>query len=145
MEVLFKKLDERAVAPKRGTDWAAGYDLTAIGWEYVNVDPKLILLKTGLALAIPKGYYGELVARSSLPKHGLAPASGHGVIDADYRGEVKFMVRLTVPQIFPRLPIELPLRFGQLLIKKHESPLWVEVEELPKTKRGTGGFGSTGS
>ena len=86
-----KKLDERAIVPTYGTEASAGADLYALLDDDLNINPgEAKMISTGLSMAIPDGYVGLIYARSSLGcKKGLAPANKVGVIDSDYRGEVK--------------------------------------------------------
>ena len=88
--VPIKKLNDKAVIPTYGSEYAAGADLYACIDEPVSIEPgETTLIKTGLAMEIPAGYAGLIYARSGLAsKKGLAPANKVGVIDADYRGEV---------------------------------------------------------
>ena len=89
-QVKIKKLKENAILPTYGTPYSAGADLYACMDEPVTIAPgETVLIKTGLAMAIPEGYAGLIYARSGLAtKKGLAPANKVGVVDADYRGEV---------------------------------------------------------
>ncbi len=88
--VNIKKLDERAVMPKYGSEYAAGADLCAVCDEAVVIPPHCTaMIHTGLAAEIPEGYAGLIYARSGIAsKRGLAPANKVGVVDADYRGEL---------------------------------------------------------
>lgn len=96
----------------------------------------------GLAIAVPQGYAGLVFARSGMAcKHGLAPANKVGVIDADYRGEVKIALHNHGPE--PQR-VEPGDRVAQLVIVPVLQPEPEWVEELPDTQRGSGGFGSTG-
>ena len=99
-------------------------------------------ISTGIALEVPKGCAGLIYARSSLgTKRGLAPANKVGVIDSDYRGEIR-VVLLNHGKEIQR--IEHGERIAQLVITPVLTPAYVEVEELDATDRGVGGFGSTG-
>ena len=91
MKIEIKKLQESAVLPERGSASAAGYDLFACMEEDVVIKPhETKMIGTGLAAAIPEGYFGGIFARSGLSsKEGLRPANCTGVVDADYRGEIK--------------------------------------------------------
>ena len=90
-ELKIKKLDEKAIIPTYGTEYSAGADLYALLDEDLEIKPgETVMIGTGLAMAIPTGYAGLIYARSSLgSKKGLAPANKVGVIDSDYRGEIK--------------------------------------------------------
>ena len=134
----FKRLDPKALLPTRGSRSAAGLDLYSI--EAVSLLPKeRRLIKTGLAAAIPDGYYGRLAPRS-----GLATQKGidvlAGVIDADYRGEIGCLLYNAGDEI-----IDLPAqtKICQLIIEKIITPDAVWVDSLADTSRGSGGFGST--
>ena len=142
-KISVKKLDDRAVLPKYGSDFAAGADLYALLDAPLVIAPgETSLIKTGLALEIPVGYGGFIYARSGLAsKRGLAPANKVGVVDSDYRGEV--MVALhnhsTISQIVE--PLE---RIAQLVIAPFLHAEFVLSDELSDSERGEGGFGSTG-
>ena len=142
-KVCVKKLDERAVLPKYGSDYAAGADLYAVldgATEILPGETKLI--KTGLSMEIPEGYAGLIYARSGLAsKKGLAPANKVGVVDADYRGEV--MVALNSHSNLPQT-IDAGERIAQLVIAPFLKVDFEEADELSSTVRGAGGFGSTG-
>lgn len=135
----FQRLDPRAVLPTRGSEAAAGLDLYSI--EAVRLEPgQRVVARTGLAVAIPKGFYGRVAPRSGLAtKNGLDVLAG--VIDADYRGEIGCLVYNAGSE-----PIELPAqsKICQLIIEKIITPKAVWTDELGKTERGAGGFGSTG-
>ena len=141
--VPIKKLDPRAKLPTYGSADAAGADIYALTDGPVTIAPgETVLVHTGLAFAIPKGYVGLVHARSGMAtKQGLAPANKVGVIDADYRGEL--MVALhnhgSVPQT-----VEPGDRVAQFLIMPVIQANFCEVDELDETDRGEGGFGSTG-
>lgn len=139
-EILkFKKLDAHATLPTRGSDAAAGLDLYSI--DELRLSPnERSLVRTGLAVAIPEGYYGRLAPRS-----GLATRKGidvlAGVIDADYRGEIHCLLYNTGDEA-----VELPAqsKICQLIIEKIIAPVPEWADDLPSTMRGSGGFGSTG-
>ena len=142
-KIKVKRLRENAVIPTYGSAEAAGADL------YACLDGKIIIapgetafVPTGIAMEIPTGCAGLVFARSSLgTKRGLAPANKVGVIDSDYRGE--FFVALHNHGKLPQ-EIEHGERIAQLLIVPVYTPGFTEVTDLSDTKRGSGGFGSTG-
>ena len=138
-----KKLDERAIIPTYGTEYSAGADLYALLDAPVEIAPHtMLLISTGLALEIPEGYCGLIFARSGMAsKRGLAPANKVGVIDADYRGEVK--VALHNHKDAPQA-VEPGERVAQLAIVPFLKAEFEECPELSDTVRGFGGFGSTG-
>ncbi len=142
--VSVKILDPRAKLPAYGSPDAAGADLYALTDGPVAIVPgQTVLIRTGLALAIPKGYVGLVYARSGLAtKQGLAPANKVGVIDADYRGEL--MVSLHNHSESYRF-VENGDRIAQLVITPYLTAQFTQADELDGTQRGTGGFGSTGS
>ena len=141
--VNIKKLNEKAIIPTYGTEYAAGCDLYACMDEDVTINPhETAFIKTGIALEIPVGYAGLIYARSGLAcKSGLAPANKVGVIDADYRGEI--MVALHNHTNEPK-SVGVGERVAQLVITPYIVAAFNEVDELEDTIRGAGGFGSTG-
>ena len=143
MKIQIKKLTETAILPERGSDYAAGYDLFADVKEQVELLPhQTAMIPTGLAMEIPEGYFGGIFARSGLAsKEGLRPANCVGVVDADYRGEVKVALHNdgeTVRVIAPGQKV------AQLVVVPFLSVEFDEVDALSDTVRGAGGFGSTG-
>ena len=143
MEVKIKKLDPRAKLPQYGSVSAAGADLYALLEHSVILAPgETALLPTGLSAEIPEGYVGLIFARSSMGiKRGLAPANKVGVIDADYRGEIKVGLYNHSGEAQTVEPFE---RVAQLMIVPFLRAEFIESETLSDTKRGEGGFGSTG-
>ena len=138
-----KKLEEGAKIPFRATLHSAGIDLYALLKEPVEIGShEICQIHTGIACEIPIGFAGFIFARSSLGiKHGVTPANCVGVIDSDYRGEiiVDLINQLDTPFI-----VQPGDRIAQLIIMPVMTPDIEEVEELTPTRRGTGGFGSTG-
>ena len=135
----FKRLDPRAELPTRGSAAAAGLDIYLIE-ELTIVPGQRALGRTGLAVAIPEGYYGRLAPRSGLAtKQGLDTMAG--VIDADYRGEIGCLLYNAGDET-----INLPAgsKICQLIIEKILTPTPVWADEISDTDRGSGGFGSTG-
>jgi dUTP pyrophosphatase len=144
MKIKIVKLDERAVVPAAGTGHSAGYDLCACMKEERTViaPGSTKLIGTGLAAAIPEGYFGGVFARSGLSlKQGLRPANCVGVIDPDYRGEI--CVALHNDSGTERV-IEQGERIAQLLILPFMKAEFEACESLDVTSRGEGGFGHTG-
>jgi dUTP diphosphatase len=135
----FKKLHPEAILPRRGSSSAAGLDLHSI--ERITLGPKeRIAARTGLAVAVPDGYYGRVAPRSGLAtRHGLDVLAG--VIDSDYRGEILCLLYNTGEE-----GIELPAgtKICQLIIEQIITPSAVWVDQISATERGGGGFGSTG-
>ena len=141
--VKVKKLRPDAVLPTYGSSEAAGADLHACLDEAITILPgETAWISTGLALEVPKGCAGLVFARSSLgAKRGLAPANKVGVIDSDYRGEIRVVLlnHSRQPQT-----VEPGERVAQFLITPVLTPVYEVAEELSDTDRGIGGFGSTG-
>ncbi len=144
MEVKIKKLTDTAKIPTRGSEYAAGYDLYADIIEAVNIKPhETAKIGTGLSVEIPDGYFGAVFARSGLAsKQGLRPSNCVGVCDSDYRGE--YIVALHNDSEEERT-INPADRIAQLVVMPYLAVEFKEVEELSNTKRGDGGFGSTGT
>ncbi len=141
--IAVKKLDERAILPTYGSEYAAGADLYALSEGEITILPgETKLVRTGLAMEIPEGYAGLIYARSGLAsKRGLAPANKVGVVDADYRGEI--MVALHNHSSSPQR-VENGERIAQLVVAPFLKASFEEAESLRSTARGVGGFGSTG-
>jgi len=141
--IRVKKLSANAILPTYGSNEAAGADLYACLDEAVEIQPgEVFWVPTGIALEVPKGCAGLIYARSSLGvKRGLAPANKVGVIDSDYRGEIRVVLLNHSNQVQTVAPGE---RIAQLIITPVLTPAYEEVEELSDTQRGEGGFGSTG-
>jgi dUTP pyrophosphatase len=139
MQIRFKKLHPTAVMPKRATDGAAGFDLTAVTCKYG--DNGKVFYDTGIAVEIPAGYVGLVFQRSSVHKTGLMLCNAVGVIDADYRGSIQFVFRVGYGGCSPYKPGD---RIGQLVIVQNPQIEFVESDKLSETARGTGGYGSTG-
>lgn len=143
ISVKIKKLSPAAQLPTRGSEQAAGYDLRACLESELTIAPgATAMVGTGLAFALPQGYFGGVFARSGLSvKQGLRPANCVGVIDSDYRGEC--MVALHNDSAEPRI-IAPGDRIAQLVVLPYLPVSFTEVDELDATQRGEGGFGSTG-
>ena len=123
-----------------GSEFAAGYDMHALNSGVVPAHGKLCV-ETGIAMAIPYGNYGRIAPRSGLAAKHMIDV-GAGVIDADYRGEVKVLLFNLSDQDFE---IKKHDRIAQLIIEKYTPTMLVETDgKLPESERGEGGFGSTG-
>jgi dUTP pyrophosphatase len=135
----FKQLDPKAVLPVRGSSFAAGLDICSI--EDLKIEARQrAIARTGLAVAIPHGFYGRVAPRSGLAaKQGLDVLAG--VIDSDYRGELCCILYNTSDST-----IDLPAgsKICQLIVEKIITPKATWVNDLDETARGAGGFGSTG-
>ena len=143
MELTVKKLSPAAVLPTRGSELAAGYDLYACLPAPVTIAPgETVGVGTGLAFALPEGWFAALFARSGLAaRQGLRPANCVGVCDADYRGEYIIPLHNDSHETRSIAPGE---RIAQLILLPCQELRFCVAEELPETQRGTGGFGSTG-
>ena len=141
--VQFTRIHEDAQAPTHGSPLAAGWDLRSVEETEVFRDAST-KVKTGLKIAIPAGFEGQVRARSSLAAKGLILPNAPGTIDADYRGEL--MVLLTWIGEGGSYTIPKGERVAQLVIAPVPNISFVEVSEseLSDTTRGEGGFGSTG-
>jgi dUTP pyrophosphatase len=141
--IRVKKLDPNATIPTYGSAEAAGADLYACLSEPVTIEPgETAWISTGISLEVPKGCAGLVYARSSLGvKRGLAPANKVGVIDSDYRGEIKVVLLNHGKEA---QTIQHGERVAQFVITPVLTPAYEEVSELSDTDRGIGGFGSTG-
>ena len=135
----FKRLDPRATLPTRGSVAAAGLDLFCI--EELTIKPgERYLARTGLAVGIPEGYYGRVAPRSGLAtKNGLDTMAG--VIDSDYRGEIRCLLYNAGAET---IQLAGGSKICQLIVEKIITPEPVWAEEISETDRGSGGFGSTG-
>lgn len=139
-----KLLNERAVVPTYGSDQAAGADLYAAIDKDIYINPhSTTMIGTGIAAAIPEGYFGAIFARSGIAsKQGLRPANAVGVVDSDYRGEIKVALHndTDIVQMVPA-----GSRIAQLVIMPYAKANFEVVDDLDNTERGDGGFGSTGT
>ncbi len=144
MKVGIKKLSENAIIPSYGSEFAAGADLYACINADLQIAPHAtVLVPTGVALELPLGYAGLIYARSGLAtKKGLAPANKVGVVDCDYRGEVKVALHNHSEVV---QTVSAGERVAQLVITPYLTAEFIEKSELSQTERGTGGFGSTGT
>lgn len=143
MEVKVKVLNDKAIIPTHGSEYAAGMDLYAcIDTPIVIAPHHTIKIGTGLAIELPENTFGGVVARSGLAtKNGIRVCQGLAVIDSDYRGEwiVPLHNDTDTPQIIN--PME---RIAQLVVIPYLSVEFKEVDELSDTERGDKGFGDSG-
>ena len=140
VKVLYKGSNQ---LPQYSTPLSAGMDVRADNDEPIVLEPlQRALVPTGLYLEIPAGYEVQVRPRSGLAaKKGLTVLNSPGTIDADYRGEVKVILVNLSSEPFTVTKGE---RIAQLVLAKHETIEWEEVEELSESLRAEGGFGSTG-
>ena len=130
--------------PSYETEGAAGMDLRANINASIQLKPlERAIIKTGLFIALPVGFEAQVRPRSGLAaKKGITVLNSPGTIDADYRGEIGVILVNLSNEEFRVNDGE---RIAQLVIAKHQRVEWQKVEVLDETKRGSGGFGSTGS
>ena len=142
MRLPFTLLSAAARQPVRASEGDAGYDLHAA--EALVLAPgERASVGTGIAVAIPEGCAGLVLPRSGLAlRHGIALVNAPGLIDAGYRGEVRVLLLNTDRD--ESFQVEVGDRIAQLVIVRHEAPELAEVDVLPESARGAGGFGSTG-
>ena len=144
-QVKIKKLDPNATIPTSGSAFAAGYDLYAClsGDGEVTIPAHhTVMVPTGIAVALPEGTFGGVFARSGLAsREGLRPANCVGVVDSDYRGELKVPMVNLGAEAYTIQPGE---RVAQLCIAPVYTAAFVQADTLDETARGEGGFGSTG-
>ena len=129
--------------PTYETEFSAGMDLRADLNEAIELKPlERKLIPTALFIELPAGYEAQIRPRSGLAiKHGLSLVNAPGTIDADYRGEIKVILINLSSEPYT---IHDGDRIAQMVISEHSRAKWLEVKELNKTERGSGGFGHSG-
>lgn len=141
LKVKIQRLDNSLPLPSYKTPFSAGMDL------YSRIDVvlkrgEITLVPTGVAISLPEGYEAQIRPRSGLAlKHGLTLLNTPGTIDADYRGEIALIMINVGKEDFV---VEKGMRLAQMVITRYEKVEFEEVDALPDSQRGTGGFGSTG-
>ena len=143
MEIKIKRLNERAKIPTFGTEFSAGADLYCAEEHETSVcSGQKCSIGTGISMEIPEGYVGLVFARSGLAcKNGLRLCNSVGVIDADYRGEIKVVLHNDSEYVREIKPGE---RVAQMIVMPYPKVSFIEAEELSDTVRGESGFGGTG-
>ena len=142
-EILIKRLSKNISLPKYETDGSSGMDLAANIEDKIEIAPgKSAIIPTGLSVSIPKNFEIQIRPRSGLAaKNQITVLNTPGTIDADYRGELKvILINLSDKAFF----IEKGLRIAQMVLCPVIKATLKEVDSLKETKRGSGGFGSTG-
>ena len=142
MRIPLKRLDPNLPIPRHAHEGDGGVDLHAT--EATTLAPgERTMMPTGIAIAIPEGFAGLVVPRSGLAaRQGISIVNAPGLVDSGYRGELKvILVNLGAEPV----DVERGDRIAQLVIVAVETQEYVEVDELPDSVRGEGGFGSTGS
>ena len=142
-KILIKRLSNNIPLPKYETEGSSGMDLTANVDKVIEIQPgKSEIIPTGLALSIPKNYEIQIRPRSGLAaKNQISVLNTPGTIDEDYRGEIK-VILINLGE--KKFKIEKGLRIAQMVLCPVIKAELEEVDELDETKRGSGGFGSTG-
>ena len=142
-EILIKRLSKEVTLPKYETDGSSGLDLAAFIDKNIEIKPgKSEIIPTGLAVAIPKNFEIQIRPRSGLAaKNQISVLNTPGTIDSDYRGELKVILINLSDKTFV---VEKGLRIAQMVLCPIIKAKFREVESLDETKRGLGGFGSTG-
>jgi dUTP pyrophosphatase len=143
-EILIKRLSKDISLPKYETDGSSGMDLAANIEDNVEISPgKSAVIPTGLSVSIPRNFEIQIRPRSGLAaKNQISVLNTPGTIDADYRGELKvILINLSETAFI----IEKGLRIAQMVLCPVIKATLKEVETLEETKRGSGGFGSTGT
>jgi dUTP pyrophosphatase len=142
VRIDLKRLDPDLPAPRHAHPGDGGVDLYAR--EGVHLDPgERAMVPTGIAVAIPDGYAGLVTPRSGLAaRHGIGVVNGPGLVDSGYRGEIKVVL---VNHGTEPVRLERGERIAQLVVVPVAVQEYGEVDELPPSRRGAGGFGSTGS
>lgn len=145
MKLLFKKTHSNTPSPKKATFGAAAVDLVAVD-ATVNYAKGYIEYRTGLSVAIPKGYAGFIFPRSSISNTPHSLANSVGVIDSDYRGEITVRMRFGEYSCSGKESDVYSIgdRVAQMVIMAVPEVEYEEVDELDETVRGSGGYGSTG-
>ncbi|NCC87309.1 MAG: dUTP diphosphatase [Clostridia bacterium] len=143
MVLKIMKVHKNAVVPHRATNGSAGMDLCACIEEPVIIPARgHAIIPTGIAISIPREFAAMVYARSGLAiKHGISLLNSVGVIDSDYRGEIKIGLINQFDEDYEIKPNE---RIAQLVIHPIDLPQIMKCDSLDDTQRGTGGFGSTG-
>ncbi len=143
LRIQIQRLDPDIPLPSYATAGSAGMDLYAAVSTPLTIHPgDIVLVPTGVAIALPDGYEAQVRSRSGLAlRYGIFALNAPGTIDSDYRGEIKVILAHIGKDIFV---VERGARIAQLVIARYEKIRWEEVEQLPPTSRGEGGFGSTG-
>lgn len=142
VRVPIKILSSDAQVPSMAYNGDAGVDLRSV--EHIVLKPQeRAMVATGLAIALPEGYAGFVLPRSGLAaKHGISIVNAPGLIDSNYRGELKVVLVNTDPE--ESFSIEIGDRIAQLIVMPVPTISFEQIEELPDSQRGESGFGSSG-
>lgn len=137
------KLNGNAILPFYATDYSSGMDLCASNTDLIIIEPgEFKMIPTGIAIAIPHGYEAQIRPRSGLAaKYGITVLNSPGTIDSDYRGEIKVLL---INHGKTSFVVEKNMRIAQMVVAKYTNVVWSETDQLNKTIRDCGGFGSSG-
>ena len=143
VKILVKKFDKNIKLPDYKTSGSSGMDLVAYIKNKITINPgKTVLIPSGIAIAIPKNYEVQIRPRSGLAaKKGISVLNTPGTVDSDYRGEIKIILINLSKKLFV---VKSGDRIAQMILCPIAKGKLKEVQKLPKTIRGKGGFGSTG-
>ena len=143
-KIQIKRLSKKVLIPKYETSGSSGMDIAAHIDKNVIIEPgKKALIPTGFTLSIPKGFEVQIRPRSGLAvKNNVSVLNTPGTIDSDYRGEIKVILINFGKEKFV---VENGSRIAQMIVCPVEQVSLEEVQDLEKTDRGEGGFGSTGT
>ena len=142
VEILLRRLDEQVPLPSYAHPGDAGADLTTTV-DVVLQPGERAMVPTGISIALPAGYVALVHPRSGLAARcGISIVNAPGTVDAGYRGEIKVLLI----NLDPAEPVKLVRgdRIAQLVVQRFEHARFVEVDRLPESRRGDGGYGSTG-
>ncbi|MDR2598594.1 MAG: dUTP diphosphatase [Holosporales bacterium] len=143
MDIKFVKYKDHAVAPVYATEGSAGCDLRACLKQEKTIAPaEIAIIDTGIGVEIPSGFFGMICSRSGMAlKYGVVVLNSPGIIDPDYRGEIRCILinHSSIPFV-----VENGMRIAQMIIVPFQSAKWIEEVGLSESGRGSGGFGSTG-
>lgn len=143
MKILIQKLNDMALIPCSATCGSAGLDLHACLTDSITISPgQTVAIPCGFAIEIPNGFFAMVTPRSGLAlKHGITVLNSPGIIDSDYRGEVKCILSNFGKENFV---VENGMRIAQMIIASFTRIEFEHATELSSTARGAGGFGHTG-
>jgi len=143
-EILIKKLSEKVKLPKYETNGSSGMDLSANIDSSIKINPgKTAIIPTGISLSVPNNYEIQIRPRSGLAaKNQISVLNSPGTIDSDYRGEIKVILINLGEKVFI---VDKGDRIAQMVVCPIIKAKLKEVENLEKSHRGSGGFGSTGT
>jgi len=140
MKIEIKLLNSNSRIPLKSSNEEAGYDLYCYEDQFIKPMERC-LVKTGVAMSIPNGYYGHISDRSGMALKKGAHCLGK-IVDPSYRGEIGVIILNT--DMYETIKIQKGDRIAQMIFKKYESVEFIQKDELDETKRSDGGYGSSG-